>query len=106
MSDTAIEINNMSTRELCHFSVNMEPKLDTGETLTGTPTITESSGNLTLTNKAVSTAILSISGTSVAIGQAVQFTADAAENGSYTVVVVCTTSSGQIKDLELIVNVC
>lgn len=106
MTGTAIEINEMTTRELRHFSVNMEPQLDTDETLSGTPTVTEDSGNLTLTGKAVSTALLSISGVSVAIGQAVQFTVDAAESGSYTIVIVCGTSSGQTVDLELIVNVC
>ncbi len=47
-------------------------KLESGELLTGTPTITISpSAGVTLSNKAVSTAILTINGKSTAIGAAV-----------------------------------
>lgn len=48
--------------------------LDTGELLTGTPTVTEqTTADLTLANKAVSTASLTILGTTVVTGAAVQF---------------------------------
>jgi len=48
--------------------------LDTGESLTGTPTVVEvTTTDLTITSKAVSTTALTINGTSVAAGAAVQF---------------------------------
>lgn len=55
-------------------SIDYTDHLDSGELLTGTPTITEqTTSHLTLGNKAVSTAILTIKGRSVAVGAAVQF---------------------------------
>lgn len=55
-------------------AIDFTPYLDSGELLTGTPTVVEvTSTDLTLANKAVSTAALTIDGNSVAAGAAVQF---------------------------------
>lgn len=48
--------------------------LDSGELLTGTPTVAEvTTTDLTLSNKAVNSTAVTILGTSVAVGKAVQF---------------------------------
>ena len=55
-------------------AIDGQEYLDSGELFTGTPTITEvTTTDLTLANKAVNTAALTILGQSVAIGQAIQF---------------------------------
>ena len=57
--------------------------LDSGELLTGTPTIVEvTSSDLTLGNKAVSTAALTIDDVSYAIGEAVQFSVQGQSAGT------------------------
>lgn len=62
--------------ELNVHSVSFDGVLDAGELLTGTPTIVEETTSvLTLANKAVSTAELTINNQTVIIGRAVQFTA-------------------------------
>ena len=56
-----------------NIAVSFSGQLDSGELLTGTPTITEdTTSDLTISNKVVSTAILEINGISVPIGEAVQ----------------------------------
>jgi hypothetical protein len=68
----------------------------TGELLTGTPTITEvTTSDLTLSNKAVSTASLTILGETVAIGKAVQFKVSAGSGllGQYTVRITVSTDA-------------
>lgn len=61
--------------ETRNIAVSFIGKLeDSGELLTGTPTIVEqTSTSLTLSNKAVNTAALTLLGETVAIGKAVQF---------------------------------
>jgi hypothetical protein len=105
MTSKAPQIHEMSTKEVRHVAVDMSGKLDTGETLTGTPIVT-SSDNQTITNKAVSTAELTINGATVAIGEAIQFTLDATATGLDTVYMKCGTSSGQTVDGEITVQVC
>lgn len=105
MTNTAPQIHSMSTEEVRHAAVDMSEKLDTGETLTGTPTVTSGS-NQAITNKAVSTAELSINGATVAAGLAVQFTLDATAESVDTVYIKCGTSAGQTVDGEITVVVC
>lgn len=60
--------------EARNLAVNFQGLLDSGELLTGTPTIVEeTTGDLTLSGKKVSTAQLTILDKTVAIGEAVQF---------------------------------
>lgn len=57
------------------ISIDYQSHLDTAEFLTSTPIITEqTTTDLTLLSKTVSTTALTINGKSVAIGEAVQFT--------------------------------
>ena len=90
-----------SITETRFHAVSFVGKLDSGETLTGTPTVTEiDTAHLTITSKAVNSAALTINGQSVAIGQAVQ--CKVVSNGSmvadeeYSILVRCSTTAGQV----------
>lgn len=107
MTDTAPQIHEMSTSETRAVAVSMVGKLDGGETLTGTPTVTEvSTTEMTLASKAVNTAALSINGATVAIGNAIQFTVVCPTPGHYSVRVECGTSESQTIDGLVRVIVC
>lgn len=71
--------------------------LDSGELLTGTPLVTEPTGDLTLTNKSINDATLSIlDNTAVIAGQAVQFTVAGQEAGTtYDITVTASTDAGR-----------
>ncbi len=92
-SKTASEIKNAA----CDFT----GKLDTGEVLTGTPTVVEvGTSDLTLSNKVVSTAVLTILGRSVAIGKAVQFSVEGGTAGrSYEILITVDTDSSPAQRL-------
>jgi len=69
---TAPQIQTKKVSEVRNAAVSFSGKLDSGELLTGTPTIPDVAG-ITISNKAVSTAILEINGISVPAAEAVQF---------------------------------
>lgn len=72
--NTAPERPVLVPGETRNFAVSFGDVVDSGELLTGTPTVAEeTTSDLTIANKAVNTAALTINGKSVAIGQAVQF---------------------------------
>ncbi len=72
--DVEPEIHEKKVSEIRNVAISFIGRLDSGELLTGVPTIVEvTTSDLTLTNKTISTAKLTINGKSVAIGQAVQF---------------------------------
>lgn len=78
-----------STRNV---AVSFVDALDTGELLTGTPTVTAT--GLTITNKAVSTGSLTINGDPAAAGQAVQFSVSGGTAGTeYTITITVNTDS-------------
>ena len=90
------QIHECSVGSTRIVSVSFSDLLDDGELLTGTPTVTEvTTTDMTLGNKAVSTAALTILGVTVPIGEAVQFTASGglAANGVYRVTVSCATDA-------------
>jgi hypothetical protein len=78
-------------------AVSFADKLDSGETLTGTPTVTEvTTTDLTLAGKAVSTTSLTILGETVAAGEAVQFTVSGQQAATiYTISVSATTTASR-----------
>lgn len=84
----------------------MRGKLDVGELLTGTPTITEltdgvASSDLSFSNQAVNTAALTINGQSVAAGQAVQFKVSGGVNGqTYTIRITVATNATPAQTLQ------
>ena len=69
--------NTKTVSEVRNVSVSFAEKLDSGELLTGTPTLSEVNASspqaLTFSNIAVSTTLLTINDTSVAIGEGIQF---------------------------------
>ena len=94
MAGTAPQLNEMTLAEARNFAVDFGSMLDAGELLTGTPTVT-GDASLTITNKQVSAAELTINGSTVAIGEAVQFKIDADTAGYYTVTITCATDASQ-----------
>lgn len=77
-----------------NVAVSFANVVDSGELLTGTPTITGSPSGLTFANQAVNTAALTINGESVAIGNAVQFkVAGGTADTEYTILVQVSTDA-------------
>jgi hypothetical protein len=79
-------------------SINYTDHLDSGESLTGTPTVAEvTTTDLTLDDKAVNTAtyVEADSGDTVAVGAAVQFSVagGTAANSPYTIRVTVSTDA-------------
>lgn len=93
----ARETHQIYTGAVRNVAVDFTGLLDDGETLSGTPTVTDDSGEFVLSNKQVSTTALVIRGNTVAIGKAVQFTVDrnGAADGEYELDIVASTSAGQ-----------
>ena len=84
-----------SVSEVCNVAVDFTDLLDSGELLTGTPTIVEvTTTALTLSDKAVSTAALIINGRTVIIGAALQFKVVGGAAGTeYEIRLTCATNS-------------
>lgn len=95
MTHTASQIPSMVVGETKNAAVDFTQVLDSGEALTGTPLVVElTTTDLTITNKAVNTAVVSILGESVAIGKAVQFSVTGVVAGTtYEVSITVTTDS-------------
>lgn len=69
--------------------------LASGETLTGTPTITATPAGLTIGTPAVNTTALTDSdGNTIAIGKAIEVTISGGSAGRYELTVSCGTSAG------------
>lgn len=86
----------ISTGDIDVVSINYTDYLDTGELLTGTPTVTEvTTSALTLSNKIVNTStyVEADSGQTVAVGAAVQFAVSTSTAGLYRVRVTATTDA-------------
>ena len=93
------------------MSVSFVGQLESGELLSGTPTVVDNSGSpaeLTLSNKAINTAELTLNGRTVAIGQAVQFRVSGGLAGSeYTIMATASSDSSPAQNLigGMILNV-
>lgn len=98
MRSTAREIREITTDEVRLVSVSFAGKLDTGETLTGTPTVTAEAGSgLTLASKVVNTGTITVNNRTCAAGEAIQFkvTATAGNAGEWDIDISCGTTAGQ-----------
>jgi len=96
MPTIASQRGEMSAGGTRNVAIDYTDKLDSGELLTGTPTIVEVTTNdLTLSNKVVSTGSLTILGATVAAGAAVQFKVVAGSGllGTYTIRVTVSTDA-------------
>ena len=89
-------------------AISFADKLRGSELLTGTPTVVEvDTSDLTLSNKAISTAILTILGESTAIAAAVQFRmlAGTSVRGTYEILVTATTDTGRVIPVTYYVDI-
>jgi len=94
MSD-APQRHSKTESEIRNIALDMRGKLDAGELLTGTPTIEEvDTTDLTLSSKALNTAIITVNGLQVPVSQAIQFLVTGGTAGTtYTIRVTVTTTS-------------
>lgn len=100
---TAIQIPPVAVGDVFNVAVSFAGQLDSGEVLTGTPTITEvTSTDLTISNKAVNSAAITVNGTSVAIGGAVQckVLGQLLATREYTLKIVAVTDSTPAQTLN------
>lgn len=95
-----------SVSEYRNVSVSFSGKLDSGELLTGTPTVVVASPSvspedLILSSKIVNTSELAINGVTVPIGEAVQFhvTGGSVANSPYTIRIMCSTDATPSQNL-------
>lgn len=95
----APQINEKKVSEVRNAAVSFSGLLDSGEVLTGTPTVlvtdpTESPETLTLSDKVVNTAAIVVNGVTTAIGNAVQFSVSGGTaNTEYTIQLSCDTDA-------------
>ena len=109
MTLEAPQLHVKTTGETRTITVSFRDVLDSGELLTGTPTVVEvTTSDLTLASKAVNTVAVPVSDVfpeEVAIGQAVQFTAAAGTAGSaYVIRVTVGTDATPAQTLSRRVN--
>ena len=102
----ARETHQIYSGAVRNVAVDFTGLLDDGETLSGTPTVTDDSGEFVLSNKQVSTTALSIKGRLIATGLAAQFTLDrnGAPDGEYEIDIVASTTSGQTLPVSITVE--
>lgn len=99
---TASELPPTAVGDVRLGSVSFAGQLDSGESLTGTPTVTEvTTTDLTISSVAVSSEALVINSRSVAAGLAVQFLVSGAKaSGSpYTLQITVSTDSSPAQTL-------
>lgn len=98
---TANQVQCKTASEVRNVAVSFSGKLDSGELLTGTPTVVEvTTSALTLDNKVVSTAILTINSVSVPVGEAVQFRVSGGTAGAtYQIRINCDTDASPAQTL-------
>lgn len=101
MPEFAPQIHPISRREIRIVSVDCQGNLDSGETITGAPTVTEiGTSHLSITDVQVSTTALVINGATVPAGQAILFRVDATglsvrHRWVYGIALLFDTSAGE-----------
>jgi hypothetical protein len=96
---TANEVRYMTTAETRNCIASFANRLEDGEVLTGTPTITSTTG-ITLSNKHINTGVVVVEGVDVAIGGAVQWKVEATTAGTYLITITCDTDSNPVQTLQ------
>lgn len=97
MSITAPQRHKKTVSEVRRVSVDMSALLDSGEALSGTPTVVELvTSDLTLGSKVVTSGAVTINGVSVPAGEAVQFTVEGGTaDEEYSIRITCGTDASQ-----------
>lgn len=103
---TAPQLPCKTAGETRNVAVSFQGKLDAGESLTGTPTVTEvTTSDLTITSPAVSTVALTINKKSVPAGEAVQFNVAGGTAGTeYTIKVSVGTDATPTQTLVVLLR--
>jgi hypothetical protein len=102
MAKTLDQVPVISQGDTEMMAVDFTDLLDSGELLTGTPTVAEvTTSDLTIANVAVSTGSLTILGATVATGAAVQATISGqlSATGAYDMTVTATTDATPARTL-------
>lgn len=92
----APQLQSKTISEEGNAAVSFSGKLDSGEVLNGPPAAAEqTTSDLTISNVAINTSILTINNISVPVGEAIQFkvTGGNISNSPYTIVINCNTDS-------------
>ena len=98
----AEQIQSKTANEVRNLAVDFTDKLDSGEALTGTPTVTSSPSGLTIASVEANAGTLTILGTTVAIGRAVTCSVSGGSAGTrYTLTVQCGTDATVAQTLEV-----
>jgi len=91
---TADQVPSFAAGDTRNGAVSFANQLDSGEALTGTPTVEEQdTSDLTISSVGVSTRELTINEETVAAGLAVQFSVTGMTAATYTLKVTATTDS-------------
>jgi hypothetical protein len=95
MSSVTPDRNAKTASEVRNVKVDFYGKLDSGELLSGTPTVEEvSTSDLTFASVAKNSTTITINDRSVSANQAVQFKVSGGVSGrTYTIRVTCATDS-------------
>lgn len=95
----AQEVGAVLAGEVRNIGIDCKGVLDTGELLSGTPSVAEQdSSHLSISSEQVSTEAKTINGRSVPTGEAVLCRVDASgavKNRSYRLKISCVTTAGQ-----------
>jgi len=104
----AKQVHCMTQSEEKNLAISFSSLLGTGQVLVGTPVVTASPSGITITNKVVSIAELTLNGTPVPTGEAVQFhVAAPTAAGTYTFTILCDDDEtpAQTHEGEIILTV-
>ena len=100
----AAQVRTKHPNEARNCAVSFDQILETGETLTGTPSVSFSPSGITVSDAKVSTAELVIDGDTVAVGRAIQFKASGGSAGvEYTGTVQTAGSTASPSQTPLVV---
>lgn len=101
----APQIGSITADETRKLSVSFANRLESGETLTGTPTVTVSPTGPTLGSPSINASSLTINGRTNTAGQAIQFTiTDCTSGQTYQLTVTASTTADQVLQGGLIVD--
>lgn len=98
---TAPQVGEKTPAEVLNVAVSFAGKLNEGELLTGTPTLSVTPSGMAVTAAAVNTVALTIQQRTVAIGQAVQFAVSSGTvDDSYVVAISAVTNATPAQTLQ------
>lgn len=99
----AEEIPSKTPSEVRNGAISLSHLLNTGELLTGTPSVSATPSGLTFSNAAVNSGILTVKGVSVPIGEAIQFSISGGTSGVvYTCTAVCSTTASPTQTVNVV----